>query len=354
MEIDEQPVLMFIDASSFEQQNYAFRGERIGGIVELCVDEKLRLIIPDVSCDEIKRRIRKQAAESQRVMKHAIKDSRFLGHDRELVKKIRDRHFKNIGESVVDDFDEFLKKSNASIISVDDIRASDVLAKYFAVEPPFSIGEKEKEFPDAFAIEALLHYAAKNDQSVFVVSDDKDFAKACETNPELIHVPTIEAAIEVGLKTSFDMIDECHEALHDNLQSIIDEAKDRINKVQFSLNAVSGQINRVKFLDFDVENEAVVSLNEQKAFMALTISASVNFDVDYATEAEPYYDADDRLIIPYEDVSRELHVYLLFPVQVTFDIQLRKLVELKGVMLDIAEDVEITLDDDMEFEIQPV
>lgn len=355
MTVGNEPTIVFIDTSALEGQNYAFGGELLTAVVESCNDSLIELVMPDVTADEIRRRIRNAATSARKAMKTAQKDARLLGHDRDLWTKIRNRcYYSVLCERVVSEFDRFLERANATILHADDVRASNVFQKYFSVEPPFSHGKKEKEFPDAFAIESLLKLSAERGKKIYVVSTDNDFTKACSQHDGLVHLAHIESAIEFSLRTRDVLVDACREWLYENLNDVFQRAEERLEEVRFTLDAPSGYINSMERLDMELRDEAVVELEETHAVIAASISAQVRFNVDYDTEGESYYDVDDRLVIPYESVQRDLDVYLLFPVRVSANITMRDIRGIRDIRFDVADEVEITPNDDWEFEVQEV
>jgi hypothetical protein len=75
-------------------------------------------------------------------------------------------------------------------------------------------------------------------------------------------------------------------------------------------------------------------------------------DYDEFLEGESYYDADDRLIVPYRSMQRDLHVWLLSPVRVTAALIRREPQGMNEIRIDIVDQYELTLDD-REFELRP-
>ena len=196
--------------------------------------------------------------------------------------------------------------------------------------------------------------ARERSTQVYVVSSDEDFRKACEQHDALILFDRIETAIEHSLRTPEAVVDSLHEWLHDNIGTIFDQAEERLKAVTFSLDAVSGYIHSMEVQDHELLDEAVVELSEEHGVLSASIHASVRFKVEYAVEGDSFYDSEDRLVIPYEDVFRDLDVCLVFPVRVAVNIGMRAILGLRGISLDIANEVDITPNDDWEFEIQSI
>ena len=197
-------------------------------------------------------------------------------------------YYHELGETVVSAFDKFLERANVTILHTDGVRPSSVFQEYFSVEPPFSHGKKEKEFPDAFAIETLLQLSEQRGKKVYVVSADDDFAKACSHHDSLVHLEHIESAIEFSLRTPDALVDACHEWLHENINEVFQRAEERLKQVSVSLDAPMGRINSMEHRDMELLYEAVVELEETHAVIAASIIAQVRFNVEYTTEGESY------------------------------------------------------------------
>jgi PIN domain len=93
---------------------------------------------------------------------------------------------------------QFVSALGIEIVQADGLVGhSEVLRRYFAVEPPFSRGElKKNEFPDALALLSLEGWAARNRTTVLVISGDKDWQAFAEHSDRLIAVPDLTVALD--------------------------------------------------------------------------------------------------------------------------------------------------------------
>src|SRR5690606_25831618 len=71
-------------------------------------------------------------------------------------------------------FDLFLKKYNIEVVSSDTANHKEIFKRYFEKLPPFGIGQKKDQFPDAFILNTIELWCENNMSGVFVVSSDKD------------------------------------------------------------------------------------------------------------------------------------------------------------------------------------
>lgn len=74
-----------------------------------------------------------------------------------------------------------------------------VFDDYFLAKPPFAeSGDKKQEFPDAFAINALLNYLDENPGSTtLVVTNDNDWKQALENDKRIVICDNIDNAINL-------------------------------------------------------------------------------------------------------------------------------------------------------------
>lgn len=347
--IQDEPHVVFLDTSIFENLNFGFGGDRLSELVQWCREGVISLALTEVTVEEVKRRIRKDAERARKAVAGIKNDLRFIGHDHDVSRKLRDRsYYEDLASEVVTEFDVFLKETSATVLETDSVRASEVFRKYFAVAPPFSLGAKEKEFPDAFAFEALLQYAKAQQKSVHVVSSDKDFSAACQGQACLNHAgkidPILESAIGWSLATRPALIDACHNWVHENFKQLSSRIEEGLKDVTFELDAPAGRILSFEVEDLEFVDQKVIKLDETHAVISVLNNASIKFVIEYAAEGEGYYDADDRLIIPYEDVSTELDANLEFNVLITANIEMPYPTTVREVKLEIADEILISPD----------
>ncbi|EMI44911.1 MULTISPECIES: PIN domain-containing protein [Pirellulaceae] len=345
------PPVVFVDTCAFESQNYQFDHEALTRFSDVCKSGGIDLVIPDVTCREVRRRIQKHAVTAIEAINATKRDTRILNHD-STWKQLRSKDYSSrLASQVIAAFDDFLSTSSATILDTNCVRVSEVFDRYFEKSPPFGAGGKEKEFPDAFAIEALLVHAKESGKHVYVVSDDKDFKTACEQHEQLRSIGSFQEAIELSWHHE-SLVDACHECVHDNLDQVDQIAKKHLIDVRFLLSAPCGRILTTEHLDRELENEAVVELSSQRALLVAVLRIETKFGVEYEAEGDSYYDSDDRLVIPYEAVQEDIHVVLTLPIEVELKITPASEIQFSGVNMNLAEEVEILPIDGYEFAVQ--
>lgn len=355
----ELPMLVFIDTNTFEELNFSFSCDSMCKFLRYCNGSQIRLITTDIISVEIRRRIKKSAVAARNTIKNhkeTRRKLRLLGHDENTWRMLNDsKYFKDVESKVVEKYDLFLKEANAEVLPVDEVKPSLIFNKYFEIQPPFAVGNKEKEFPDAFAIESLLLYAKNKCQIIHVVSSDKGFKSACEQNKELIYYSSLDAFLERVMKVvdaaESELIDECHDWLSEN--DLIQLMADELDSVEISLNTQWERINSRTCVGYETSDVAVIELNESSAVMTGTIDLETRLDVEYEIAGEnTYYDSNDKLIIPIEDIHEKLEVFFLFPFRLVLDIKDGKIIKLREISFDMADKVMISPDNYAEYDIR--
>lgn len=73
-----QTRLVFIDTSAFEKKNYQFGQHALGRLQELIEDEKIHLLITDVTRKEIDSHLKHKSEEAASMIKKMQRDAMFL------------------------------------------------------------------------------------------------------------------------------------------------------------------------------------------------------------------------------------------------------------------------------------
>ncbi|MEP3845551.1 MAG: PIN domain-containing protein [Paracoccaceae bacterium] len=105
---------------------------------------------------------------------------------------------KSSSDAARERFDSFVKRSACLII--DDASMVDTTTLfdgYFDGTPPFGVGKKKNEFPDALALNALEAYAGQQRLDILVVSRDKDWKAFCHESERLYLVEDVERALSL-------------------------------------------------------------------------------------------------------------------------------------------------------------
>jgi len=235
-----QSRIVFLDTNVYIGKNYQFLTHSLGAVRELCEQDEIRLIVTDVTSEEVKSHIRGAAAETAAVMKKVKKEAMLIRNlpDIPAFGIFTTISSEEIETKILADWEEFIASDGVEMLSVDGVVPSRVFKKYFSVSAPFALGAKEKEFADAFVLERLSDFSLERGHPVHVISNDKDLAKYCETDPRLIYSESVDEFIgAVNLRVSVEPAAFAAEALALVQDRILGFVQDRVREIDFEVRS---------------------------------------------------------------------------------------------------------------------
>src|SRR5580704_5743533 len=218
------PLIIHLDTEIFDAAELNLTGTKFKTLLEYCQQGRTRLVMTSVTKREIIRHIKEQVSAAATALKQASVQWWFIknlpGHGLHVVTEKPDK--KELEASMTVAFEKFLTDAKAEIISLSTADAEEIFDRYFGVTPPFSEGKKKSEFPDAFAIQVLEHWAEDHDEIVYVVSGDKDWQKSCTDKQRLRYLPTLDSFLDLVTKQELERHDNVLQLYQQNSAKIID------------------------------------------------------------------------------------------------------------------------------------
>ena len=156
------PSAIFIDTSILDEQNYNFQSSAIGAFVTVVKGKSYVLLLPDPTQREINRHIQERADAVLKALEEAKRRAPFLAKWKDWpVKKnifMLNLELKGLAEK---EWSEFKSNFKVASLGYDGVILKEIMDWYDRGRAPFGSGKKRKEFPDAFALAALISYAKK-------------------------------------------------------------------------------------------------------------------------------------------------------------------------------------------------
>lgn len=281
-----QTRLVFIDTNAFEKKNYQFGQHALGRLQELIEDEKIHLLITDVTRKEINAHLKRKSEEAASMIKKLQKDAMFLRNTPDLdchgiFSKVKGD---DIYAVISDKFDDFVENGYVETIDVSTVNPQVVFDAYFNNLPSFGKESKKHEFPDAFALEAIKKVCLARGHSAYIVSDDGDMKSFCDQEDYFIHLENVDDLIDLIVRNDkayeepAKFADEVFELLleqikADALQALedgefnhedADPLDEIINSIEInSVNVEKKNLQNVnaEWAEYEVEFEVVVTAN---------------------------------------------------------------------------------------------
>lgn len=241
-----------------------------------------RVLISEIVYNEVTAHIRQKALETQHVLQNAIRDQAQrwrLGEINESVSS----HLKlnaEAAEEATKQVDEFIAAVGAEIVPLNqpDNIAGEVIRRYFSPDLPFEANNKKKhEFPDAFALLSLEHYAKTHGSQILCVSQDQGWQKFAEASDWLVAIADLNDTLSLFNEAGRPIAEKAVAKLREGIGADqIDDA------VQSLLDDNDFEVDAWSHIDFDVEDQyATLQQIDLKSISAPTVIAVKDDEVTF-------------------------------------------------------------------------
>lgn len=290
------PDIVYIDTSVFISENFFAPGNRINSLAKLAKEGKVRLVMPEITRQEVIKHIKSAVRQSWKAFNN---ESRVFRNNPEVDAWRKGTDEKQEIEKILDLFEKFLADSHVKILDYSYCdNAEKVFTDYFGHRKPFGEGQKKDEFPDAFVLTSLEKYSKEINQHVVVLSADGDMegyeSKRLDyedygqyVSKKVIEGVALDEMARSLLNEKMNLEQELKDAAVDYLddfrlyQTLLDVAE----VTYHSINEVKVEINEVDY--------EVISVNDK--YIEVEIQPEVKFkvEVDYVNYDSAVYDKED-------------------------------------------------------------
>lgn len=227
------PVHVFVDTSTLERLGFPFGLPRLQPLMARIEAGDIQIVISHIIVTEILEHVSNQVNKAKKAYAIFKRDSAItrIITDPDIKVVANEVDWQAVKTAASASVNSFFATPGVTVLPIGEEDAGEVFADYFARRPPFGEGKKKSEFPDSFALKALLRYAQSERCKIAVISEDGDWKKACADNSELIHCPSIEQVVDYSQKAEavhHNEIRQLLEAHREELHSaVIESFQDR-------------------------------------------------------------------------------------------------------------------------------
>lgn len=312
-------MILFLDSNIYIGAKYRVNKSRFLSLRLLLEHGDIQIIYTSVNIGEIKQHIKKDIEDGVNAYNKVLKDKSVLLTAGDAY------HLDNIEatkgvEQIEKLIEEFFELPGVECIPIDPISAEQLMKDYFEQNPPFE-SKKPTEFKDAIIINAVKAYQRIKDEQIAVVSQDKGFCKAFESNPEFAVFENLDAFLK--MHTS--------ELQEYEIYKCIEEYIDDGNTSDEIIEYLSDwDLNRGYYGDWeyeekeitDVESELLyVDLDENFVIAHLETEVWLQAEIKHRDEDDSFYDKEDHCYL-YETWVNAIENH-----KTKIDIDLRFLIE---------------------------
>ena len=220
-------------------------------------------------------------------------------------------------------FEDFLTQTNSNVIATDASKLDTILGLYFTEKAPFGSGKKKCEFPDAFVLLSLENWCDAKTEKMYVLSSDSDIESYCESSEHLIHLRKLSEFLELVTLDEEVLSTHLERLLEDNSQEIEDAIAKEFELLGFWLEDQDGDVNEVKLQSMNINDKQIFLLDTEEASIELDLLIEFVADVTYNDLATASYDSEDKILIPWREISEEVQqeTEVTANIELTFDLE---------------------------------
>lgn len=240
------------------------------------------------------------------------------GHFRQLTKELTGIELPDISKEAIEEHfwktyeeavDVLFKSLGAIEISIDDVQPSDVLNDYAKGKGFFAGTSKKDQFPDAFIFQALKTKLDQFGHLVILTNDgDYDAPSGAENNVTVVKDLAALAGF-LGIAES-DLDIEPFLEDHDSdvrQQFAVEIERWGLNVVDVE-DAIIEEIIEVTGIEFSDLNVLGKFVESEQVLVLGTAQATVKVSYQHPNWDTAAYDSEDKILIPWEDVSGEKEI----------------------------------------------
>jgi hypothetical protein len=282
---------VLIDTQAFRKARFGVKDPAFAKFCTLCEHREVILVTTAITRREIDAQIDEVAPEIRSVLAKADRIAASLGQPEFVVLGFPATQLTElqVAAALKKLVGEFFENCAAEQLDLPKLALAKVLDLYFEKRPPFGAGKKKAEFPDAFVLEALKAKAGVNGQSIYVVSEDSDFASACKECSYLELVPTLAHFLD-RYNSHAESVKQVRATLRKNSKKIDEKLDEIVNSLSGELDcAGSVQIAYRKIVD--VLDSLIISCDEARASVEFVCFVEIDawLEIRPPNDAPPEY-----------------------------------------------------------------
>ncbi|MBA9030940.1 PIN domain-containing protein [Rhizobium leguminosarum] len=306
---------VFLDTEVYRRAGYNVRNTQFKVLGDYILAGKLALHTTDITYAEVSRQIMELVSERAARLKKIAHDFQRMSQLSRAFPKLPEIDDGELGLSLWKAFlDVIVNDFNANHILAQKIPASRIFKKYFSGAAPFE-KRGNKEFPDAFMIEALADFCDANSAKMYVISGDAQLRAAAGSHSALIPLGSIDdilascaAESDIDLEPLVDQLFD-HPGFDDQLSEVLSNEAPYLEGLYFG-DLTDGSVKDI-WLDevLAVDGYTLAAIDEVFVSLILDVPCVLKASVAYIYEG-PDGEEDDAQYVTTATGSISQHVYL--------------------------------------------
>ncbi|MDF3196349.1 PIN domain-containing protein [Pseudomonas sp. 1928-m] len=302
--------IVFLDTNIYEGKNFQFSTHALKAFKQLVEEDEIHLLITDPTIGEVRAHIKEKAESAVREIKKIKKNAMILRNTPNLP-----AHgiFSDINTSEIEgvlnkNFDEFITGENVEHVSIETVSATQVFDRYFNLKPPFAIGEKRKEFADAYVLLAINSLSKGRNWPVHILTNDRDMHRFSEEYPNLICSESLDELMDAVNKAKAiepaEFAETAYSKVSDQVLGLARESLEGMDVDIVDSDGVEIDLDFVEYSELAFVSKNLLSVDSQ--YCVYDIAFSVRVDTlesikDY--DRSPFDHEDGRYVFVLETIA---------------------------------------------------
>lgn len=313
---------VFIDTSIFVSENFNVKGTKFDSLASLAQEGRVFIKSSDITFREIICNIEESVETAEKAIKKAKTEGRILrnlGSKSSYQTIFAEFPSTKIVATFMKQIKDYFKLSKTEILPALKTRPSAVFDKYFAKKPPFGLGKKKSEFPDAFVLSALEQWCKKAQQRIYVISQDPDITSACSDSDKLIHLSTLQVLLELVIAHDQNLAQLVHERFQRNMEKIRGLISGELEGNLIGLVDQDGEGEITSVHEVSLGDASIIKMTDDVATLEFQAKIEFSADIWFDDLATASYDSEEGRLIPWQQIEEEVEREVVVPVELSFE-----------------------------------
>jgi hypothetical protein len=343
---------VFIDTSVIRSSNFNFSSSIFKSLLEFASKSKTYIFLTDITAKEVEGEIIKAVEEARNAHNKFCKNAIALRNINQepylsILTKLDDKIIINL---LIEQFRSFIKSGNVNVLSTDKVSSATIFKKYFEGKPPFGSGKKRKEFPDAFALEALRQWAIDNNQTMYIVSSDIDMKNACDDNI-IYYLENIKEFLDLVVTEDQIVAKIVHRLVSKNIDKFKETIESEFMNLGFWLEDQEGDILDISVDNVEIIDHSIIEIHDNRATISISSNITFSAEVEYDDMDTAIWDSEDKVAIPWNRINETVTKTINYDIEASISftsVKKQKLI-IEDLIIDNNADIGITVDDPWDY-----
>ena len=297
--INEGVPRVFLDTEVFVHENFNYNSPRFRSLMTLALAGRIQVFLTDLTLREIEANIRSRVNEAVvSIRPNAVLRNSGLPRVRALFEKL---DVARIQEELVSQLEKYLKAAKVTVLKVPPIVLPLVLDAYFERQPPFGVGKKKAEFPDALVLETLREWCVEHESNMAIVSRDEGVKVACDGNKSFHHFDDIAKYLDAFFASNAALSLFVRKMILEAHDPIFAKTKDAFPYLGAILVDEDGEVDGIELGDIVFGEEPadfeIISLDSDKAEVELAVSMTFIAELSYKEPGTGTWDSEEKRLV---------------------------------------------------------